>query len=33
MCIAVAPSLVVSLTFGNVIDCTVLLGSTGTVVA
>jgi hypothetical protein len=33
MCIAVAPPLVVLLTFGNVIDSTVLLGSTGTVVA
>jgi hypothetical protein len=33
MCIAVAPPLVVLLTFGNVIDLTVLLESTGTVVA
>jgi hypothetical protein len=33
MCIDVAPPLVVLLTSGNVIDLTVLLGSTGTVVA
>jgi hypothetical protein len=33
ICIAVAPPLVVLLTLGNVIDCTVLFGSTGTVVA
>ncbi len=32
-CIAVAPPLVVLLTLGNVTDWTVLLGSTGTVVA
>ena len=33
MCIEVAPPLVVLLTSGNVIDLTVLFGSTGTVVA